>query len=44
MGAPVLSTPVTANGVFYVMSQTHLYAIGGAATTSDQPQKLDIKK
>ena len=43
MGAPVLSTPVTANGVFYVMSQTHLYAVGGSATSSDQPVKNEIK-
>ena len=30
LGAPMLSTPITANGVFYVMSQTHLYAVGGS--------------
>jgi outer membrane protein assembly factor BamB len=43
MGAPVLSTPVTANGVLYVMSQTHLYAVGGSVTSSDQPAKNEIK-
>lgn len=43
LGAPMLSTPVTANGVFYVMSQTHLYAVGGSATSSDQPVKNEIK-
>jgi outer membrane protein assembly factor BamB len=43
LGAPMLSTPVTANGVFYVMSQTHLYAVGGSATSSDQPAKNEIK-
>jgi outer membrane protein assembly factor BamB len=29
LGAPVYSTPIVANGVMYVGSQTHLYAIGG---------------
>jgi outer membrane protein assembly factor BamB len=42
LGAPMLSTPITANGVLYVMSQTHLYAVGGSAITSDQPPKLEI--
>ena len=27
LGAPVYSSPITANGVLYVTSQTHLYAI-----------------
>jgi outer membrane protein assembly factor BamB len=42
LGAPVYSTPIVANGVMYVASQTHLYAIGGSAATSDQPPKVDI--
>ena len=28
MGAPVYSSPVVANGVLYIGTQTHLYAIG----------------
>lgn len=44
LGAPIYSTPVVANGVMYVGSQTHLYAIGGSAITTDQPQTLEIKK
>ncbi len=44
LGAPVYSTPIVANGVMYVASQTHLYAIGGSSAASDQPQKLEIKK
>jgi outer membrane protein assembly factor BamB len=42
LGAPVYSTPIVANGVMYVASQTHLYAIGAGATSSDQPPKVDI--
>jgi outer membrane protein assembly factor BamB len=44
LGAPVYGTPMVANGVMYVMSQTHLYAVGGSAITTDTPQKLEIKK
>ena len=28
MGSPVYSTPVVANGVLYVQTTTHLFAIG----------------
>ncbi len=31
MGAPVYSTPIVANGIMYVGSQTHLFAIGAGA-------------
>jgi outer membrane protein assembly factor BamB len=31
MGAPIYSTPIVANGVMYVGTQTHLYAIGEGA-------------
>ena len=30
-GAPILSTPIVANGVMYVTSQTHLFAVGEGA-------------
>jgi outer membrane protein assembly factor BamB len=42
LGAPVYSTPIVANGVMYVASQTHLYAIGGSAAASDEAPKVDI--
>jgi outer membrane protein assembly factor BamB len=32
LGAPVYSTPIVANGVMYIGSQTHLFAIGSGAT------------
>lgn len=44
LGAPVYSTPVVANGVLYVASNTHLYAIhdeARAKAVSDQPKKVD---
>ncbi len=45
-GAPVYSTPIIANGVIYVASNTHLYAIYDAARnapSSDRP-KVDANK
>lgn len=47
LGAPVYSTPVVANGVLYIASNTHLYALydqARAKAVSDQPQKVEIKK
>ena len=41
MGAPIYSTPIVANGVMYVGTQTHLYAIAEGAkpvTTSATPE------
>jgi outer membrane protein assembly factor BamB len=40
LGAPVYSTPIVANGVMYVASQTHLFAIGSGAVPvmSDAPK------
>jgi outer membrane protein assembly factor BamB len=45
LGAPVYSTPIVANGVIYVASNAHLYAIYDAARNapiSDQPPKVDL--
>ena len=47
LGAPVYSTPIVANGVLYVSSNTHLYAFhdeARAKAAGDQPQKIDLKK
>jgi outer membrane protein assembly factor BamB len=47
LGAPVYSTPVIANGVLYIASNTHLYALydeARAKAVSDQPQKIELKK
>jgi four helix bundle protein len=46
LGSPVYSTPIVANGVVYVQSNTHLFAFhdptkeGGSR---DEPRKIDIK-
>ena len=38
MNAPVLSTPVVANGTIYIETQTHLYAVGeGTKKASAEP-------
>ncbi len=45
LGAPVYSTPVVANGVIYVASNTHLFAFYDAAQANrDEVPKLDLKK
>jgi len=31
LGAPMLSTPIVANGIMYLTSQTHLFAVGDGA-------------
>ncbi|MGE3309273.1 MAG: PQQ-binding-like beta-propeller repeat protein [Limisphaerales bacterium] len=44
--SPVYSTPVVANGVIYIASNSHLYAFhdsARAAGTPDQPAKTDVK-
>lgn len=45
LGAPVYSTPIVANGVVYVASNTHLFAFYDAArnaTLPDQPAKVQL--
>ncbi len=47
LGAPVYSTPVIANGVLYISSNTHLYAFydeARAKAVGDQPKRIDLKK
>ncbi len=46
LNAPVYATPVIANGVIYVASNSHLYAFhdsAKAAGTPDQPVKAEVK-
>ncbi|MBL9139818.1 MAG: PQQ-binding-like beta-propeller repeat protein [Verrucomicrobiales bacterium] len=46
LNAPVYSTPVVANGVLYIASNTHLFAFHDAARAAglpDQPVKPDVK-
>ena len=44
LGAPVYSTPVVANGIIYLASNTHLYALGNNAKpiNTDQAPKVDL--
>ena len=45
LGSPVYGTPIAANGVIYVQSNTHLFAFYDAAKKSgptDQPPRLEL--
>lgn len=47
LGAPVYSTPIVANGVIYVASNTHLYAFhdeARAKALGDQPARIETTK
>ena len=47
LGSAVYSTPIVANGVIYVASNTHLYAVHDSEKKdafSDSPPKVEIKK
>ena len=46
LASPVYGTPIVANGVLYVQSNTHLFAFADASKRTgptDQPAKIDIK-
>ena len=45
LGAPVYGTPIVANGVVYIQSNTHLYAFHDASRlAADEVPKVDLKK
>ena len=44
LGAPVYSTPVVANGVIYIASNTHLYAFHDSSKgKTDQVPQVELK-
>lgn len=44
LGSPIYSTPVIANGVLYIASNSHLYAFSDASKSGgDQPKKVDVE-
>ncbi len=47
LGAPIYSTPIIANGVIYLQSNTHLFAFHDSALAKinkDNPALIDLKK
>jgi outer membrane protein assembly factor BamB len=45
LGAPVYSTPIAANGVIYVSSNTHLFAFYNQSNAGrDEVPKVELKK
>jgi outer membrane protein assembly factor BamB len=45
LGAPIYSTPITANGTLYIQSNSHLYAIRDSSMeTKDEAPKIEIKQ
>ncbi len=47
LGSPIYSTPIVANGVMYVGTQTHLFTVhdsAKASLTADQPPTVEVKK
>ncbi len=45
LGAPIYSTPVVANGVIYVASNTHLWGFHDSSkTATDEVPKVELKK
>ena len=44
LGSPIYSTPVVANGILYIASNSHLYTFHDSAKAgTDQPRKLDVE-
>jgi hypothetical protein len=46
LASPVYGTPIVANGVVYVQSNTHLFAFSDKSKRSgptDQPPRIDLK-
>ena len=46
LGAAVYGTPIVANGVVYMQSNTHLFAFSDptkSGATKDEPPKLDVQ-
>jgi outer membrane protein assembly factor BamB len=44
LGSPIYSTPIAANGVIYVASNTHLWAFSNTGAASDEVPKVELKQ